>query len=257
MRVQLLVFPLMLIAALLADMRPRLLVALALAAAFAYNTVPYGLMAAQRTESVYRARTAWLPALAFLQRHEGPNFRVEVVPTAEHWEAYYVPAAGFALARGWYRQLDLAQNPLLYGERIAAPAYRAWLRRLGIRYVLLPRAGLDGSGARPEAALLASGASGLRPVLRRPALDDLRAAAGDADPLRPGRSAPDRARPRPDRRLDRCAAATTRCACATCRTGASSRAPSAWRRAGTARRRSCAAATAAASCSSRRSAPAR
>jgi hypothetical protein len=163
-RVQLLVFPLMLIAALLADMRPRLLVALALAAAFAYNTVPYGLMAAQRTESVYRARTAWLPALAFLQRHEGPNFRVEVVPTAEHWEAYYVPAAGFALARGWYRQLDLAQNPLLYGERIAAPAYRAWLRRLGIRYVLLPRAGLDGSGARPEAALLASGASGLRPA---------------------------------------------------------------------------------------------
>jgi hypothetical protein len=160
-RVQLLVFPLMLIAALLADMRPRLLVALALAAAFAYNTVPYGLMAAQRTESVYRPRAAWTPALAFLERHEGPNYRVEVVPTAEHWEAYYVPAAGFALARGWYRQLDLAQNPLLYRPRIAPAAYHAWLRRLGVRYVLLPHAGLDGSGAQPEAALLASGRSGL------------------------------------------------------------------------------------------------
>ena len=165
-RVQLLVFPLMLIAALLADMRPRLLVALALAAAFAYNTVPYGLMAAERAGSVYRPRAAWAPALAFLKRHEGPNYRVEVVPTAEHWEAYYVPEAGFALARGWYRQLDLAQNALLYRNRIGPDAYRRWLRRLGIRYVLLPRAGLDGSGARPEAELLDSGRSGLVPAYR-------------------------------------------------------------------------------------------
>jgi hypothetical protein len=118
-------------------------------------------MAAQRTESVYRHRSSWAAPLAFLRDHEGPNYRVEVVPTAEHWEAYYVPAAGFALARGWYRQLDLAQNRVLYRSQIAPRAYRAWLRRLGIRYVLLPRAGLDGSGARPEAALLRSGRSGL------------------------------------------------------------------------------------------------
>ena len=163
-RIQLLIFPLMLLAALLADMRPRFLVALALAAAFCSNTIPYALMAAQRTTSVFRDRTAWQPALAFLRTHEGPNFRVEVVPTIEHWEAYYVPAAGFPLARGWYRQLDLAQNPLLYRKRIPPAAYQAWLRRLGVRYVLLPSSGIDSLGAGAEARLLQSGASGLRPV---------------------------------------------------------------------------------------------
>jgi hypothetical protein len=165
-RVQLLVFPLMLLATLVAEMRPRLLVALALVCAFAYNVVPYGVMAAQRTQSVFRHRESWTPALLFLRSHEGPNFRVEVVPTNEHWEAYYVPTAGFALARGWYRQLDLAQNPLLYRARIAPRAYRAWLRRLGIRYVLLPRSALDSLGAAQEALLLRSGRSGLVRVFR-------------------------------------------------------------------------------------------
>jgi hypothetical protein len=165
-RVQLLAFPLMLLTALLAELRPRPLVALALAAALAYNVVPYALMATERTTSVLRHRTAWAPALAFLRAHDGPNFRVEVVPTREHWEAYYVPAAGFALARGWYRQIDLAQNPLLYRKRIAPAAYRAWLRRNAIRFVLLPSAGLDGSGALPEARLLRSGRSGLDVAFR-------------------------------------------------------------------------------------------
>jgi hypothetical protein len=167
-RVQLLVFPLMLIAALLAEMRPRLLVALALASAFAYNVVPYGLMAAQRTTSVLRKKEAWTPALAFLHEHEGPNYRVEVVPTVEHWESYYVPAAGYALARGWYRQLDLAQNPVLYRRRISPRAYQSWLRRNGVRLVLLPSAGLDTSGALPEAQLLRSGRSGLVVRFRNP-----------------------------------------------------------------------------------------
>jgi hypothetical protein len=160
-RVQLLVFPLMLLAALLAEMRPRFLVVLALGSALAYNVVPYGVMAAQRTTSVLRDRIAWAPALAFVRAHEGPNYRIEVVPTAEHWEAYYVPAAGFALARGWYRQIDLAQNPVLYRDRIAPRAYRSWLRGNGVRYVLLPSGGLDSSGALPEAQLLRSGRSGL------------------------------------------------------------------------------------------------
>ena len=165
-RVQLLIFPLMLLAALLAELRPRLLVVGALVAAFAYNAVPYGLMASQRVQSTYRDRAAWAPALAFLHRFETPDFRIEVVPTAEHWEAYYLPAAGYPLARGWYRQLDLAQNPILYRSRIAPPAYRGWLRRLGIRYVLLPRRELDSLGASGEARLLSSGRSGLVPAFR-------------------------------------------------------------------------------------------
>jgi len=165
-RVQLLVFPLMLAAALKARLRPRLLVLLALGSALAYNVAPYALMASQRLENGYRSREAWRPALAFLRGHSTPDFRVEVVPTAEHWEAYYVPAAGFALARGWYRQLDLAQNPLLYRGRIAPRAYRAWLRRNAVRFVLLPSEGLDGSGALPEARLLRSGRSGLDVAFR-------------------------------------------------------------------------------------------
>jgi hypothetical protein len=165
-RVQLLAFPLMLLAALLAEMRPRLLVAFALSVAFVYNVAPYGLMAAERRAGDLRDRAAWAPPLAFLRAHDGPNYRVEVVPTHEHWEAYYVPAAGFALARGWYRQIDIAQNPLLYRDRISPRAYRSWLRRNAIRFVLLPKQGLDGSGALAEAELLRSGRSGLRVAFR-------------------------------------------------------------------------------------------
>jgi hypothetical protein len=91
---------------------------------------------------------------------------VEAVPTTQHWEAYYLPRNGFAIARGWYRQLDLARNPLLYRRAIPADAYRIWLRSLGVRYVLVPHAHLDVLGAAAEADLLRSGRSGLVPVFR-------------------------------------------------------------------------------------------
>jgi hypothetical protein len=35
---------------------------------------------------------------------------------------------GFPLARGWYRQLDVADNPTLYANHLDATAYRRWLR---------------------------------------------------------------------------------------------------------------------------------
>jgi hypothetical protein len=38
--------------------------------------------------------------LVFLAAHPAPGFRLEVVPTSNHWEAYYLPRAGYALARG-------------------------------------------------------------------------------------------------------------------------------------------------------------
>ena len=66
----------------------------------------------------------WQPAVAFLHRHAKPGYRVEVVPTAAHWESYWIPKAGFPLARGWYRQLDVADNPALYAEHLDASAYR-------------------------------------------------------------------------------------------------------------------------------------
>jgi hypothetical protein len=109
----------------------------------------------------------WASAVAFLRTHQTPDFRVEVVPTAAHWEAYYLPSAGFAIARGWYRQLDLAANGVLYRSRISPDAYRRWLAGESVNVVILARTvALDGDGAQAEARLLRSGRSGLVLVRR-------------------------------------------------------------------------------------------
>jgi hypothetical protein len=80
--------------------------------------------------------------------------RIEVVATADHWEARFV-APVVMLARGWERQLDVYRNGLFYGESTAlTPAsYRAWLSQNAVSYVALPDAPLDYS-AHAEARLL-------------------------------------------------------------------------------------------------------
>jgi hypothetical protein len=107
----------------------------------------------------------WRGAVAFLRHHENPNFRVEAVDSAGHWDAYYLPAAGIPIVRGWFRQDDFPNNAVLYRAALTAVAYRAWLRRSGVRYVVLPHGELDYS-ATAEARVLRSGRSGLRPVYR-------------------------------------------------------------------------------------------
>jgi hypothetical protein len=87
---------------------------------------------------------------------------VEAVDTKGHWAAVYLPRAGIPLARGWFRQNDFPQNRVLYSP-LGPRAYRAWLRRLGVRYVVLTDAPRDYS-ARSEAQLLLTGRSGLRIV---------------------------------------------------------------------------------------------
>src|SRR5205807_6975168 len=83
------------------------------------------------------------PLLGFLSAHAAPLGRVEVVPTRLHWEAAYV-APTVALARGWERQLDTADNPVFYDSaHLDASAYRAWLLDNGVRYVALPDVPLD------------------------------------------------------------------------------------------------------------------
>ncbi len=106
----------------------------------------------------------WAPAIGFLRAHLQPSYRVEAVDTTGHWAAVYLAEAEIPLARGDYRQSDFPQNEVLYDE-LAPAAYLAWLRGLGVRYVVLTTAPTDYS-ARDEAALLRSGHSGLRPVLR-------------------------------------------------------------------------------------------
>jgi hypothetical protein len=167
-RLRAVVFPVMLLAALLAGFRPRLLAGAALALALVYNLGP-DLSALPKRLGDTRAaeQSFWAPPLSFLSANATANFRVEVVPTFGHWEAYFVPRAGFGLARGWYRQIDLAENPELYRKALGAATYRAWLRRMGVRFVLLPSTRLGPMGARREADLLRSGRSGLRRVFRR------------------------------------------------------------------------------------------
>jgi MFS family permease len=106
----------------------------------------------------------WEPVTRFLGSRSGQTYRVEVVDTRGHWGAFYLPRAGFPVARGWFRQDDFPVNSVLY-EQFDRRAYLAWLHRLGVRYVVLPNGPRDYSAKR-EANLLRSGRSGLRVVRR-------------------------------------------------------------------------------------------
>jgi len=114
------------------------------------------------------ARAYWAPAIGFLRAHLSPSYRVEAVDTTGHWAAVYLAEAKIPLARGGYRQDDFPQNKLLY-DKLGPQSYRAWLRGLGVRYVVLTAAPPDYS-ARGEAALLREGRSGLREVFATPTL---------------------------------------------------------------------------------------
>jgi hypothetical protein len=163
-RLRSLIFPLMLLTAFVAKFQPRWLAALAVSAALVYNIAPYVAPVLERTDLRPAHRAFWAPAVDFLRDRSGPNYRVEVVPTFDHWEAYWLPRAGIPLARGWYRQIDIARNELFYEKPLAAAAYRDWLRRMGVRFVVLPETRLGQKGEEREAALLRSGASGLTRV---------------------------------------------------------------------------------------------
>jgi MFS family permease len=82
--------------------------------------------------------------------------RIEVVATADHWEARYL-APHVMIARGWERQLDTYRNGIFYEESkpLTAARYHRWLAQNSISYVALPDAALDYS-ARAEARLVGS-----------------------------------------------------------------------------------------------------
>ena len=167
-RFRYLAFPLFVLAFSLRGFRPRGLAVAGLALVLCWNVNPLAASFARGSAEPAAEEVYWRPAIGFLRAHLTPSYRVEAVDTAGHWAAVYLPRAGIPLARGWYRQDDFPQNGLLYSE-LGPRAYLAWLRGLGIRYVVLTRAPPDYS-ARGEAALLESGRSGLLPVLRSPNL---------------------------------------------------------------------------------------
>lgn len=90
-----------------------------------------------------------------LARSRSP-VRVEIPPTRQHWEAAWV-APYVSMARGWERQLDIADDPIFYqGGLLDASTYRHWLLANGVTWVALPATRLDYAGAG-EAGLLRAG----------------------------------------------------------------------------------------------------
>jgi hypothetical protein len=109
------------------------------------------------------------PLLRFLRREAvapAAPFRTEIPFTRFHWEAWVV-ASHFALARGWERQLDIADNPIFYRGHITAASYEHWLHDNAIRFVAASDAPLDYS-AEAEMALVRRGLPYLHLVMRSP-----------------------------------------------------------------------------------------
>jgi hypothetical protein len=152
----------------LRDWRPRLACLGAFALAVSWNVSPLAASFAHATSDPASSKAYWAPAVTYLHRHLGHSYRAEAVDTEGHWAAVYLPRAGIPLARGWFRQDDFPQNKLLY-SRLGPSAYLAWLRSLGVRYVVMTAAPVDYS-ARGEARLLTSGRSGLRRAFWTPQL---------------------------------------------------------------------------------------
>ena len=109
------------------------------------------------------------PLIGYLERQPGASahaWRVEVPFTSSHWETYYL-AGRFALARGWERQTDIADNALFYDGHLDAARYHTWLERLAVRYVAVAEEPADYS-ARGELELIGHGLPYLRRVAALP-----------------------------------------------------------------------------------------
>jgi hypothetical protein len=94
------------------------------------------------------------PPARWLRGHGGEGLRIEVPPTANHWESAYL-APKFELARGWLRQLDTTRDDIFYDEgKLTNRAYGAWLRGNAISFVALPDASLDYSSTAERRLIL-------------------------------------------------------------------------------------------------------
>ena len=162
-RLRYIALPVAFLAAALRAWRPLWLVVPAALLAGIWNTTPIFSTLARASTDPEASPAYWRPAVSYLRANLSPSYRVEVVDTAEHWPAAYLPDAGIPIVRGWYRQSDFPQNEILYDSKLGGRAYRAWLRQMAVRYVLLTDAPPDYSSRR-EAALIRSGKSGLVPV---------------------------------------------------------------------------------------------
>jgi len=110
------------------------------------------------------SRSYFQPLLAELARR--PPGRIEVVPTANYWEAAYVPEVA-PLARGWLRQADQAYNRLFLDGSVDPESYARWLRENGVAYVAVAGAEPSWVGRR-EAELIRAGLPYLTRIWQHP-----------------------------------------------------------------------------------------
>ncbi len=107
-------------------------------------------------------RDFYTPLLSALeQRSGGAPVRIEIPPTLDRWEVYYMTPK-FLLARGWERQQE-TRDSRLFESRLSPGSYRDWLLTHGVTYVALPNAPLDYL-ARREAGLIRGGLGYLDPI---------------------------------------------------------------------------------------------
>jgi hypothetical protein len=106
-------------------------------------------------------RGFYTPLLAALEeRSGGAPVRIEIPPTLDRWEVYYMTPK-YLLARGWERQQETDDFHLFEG--LSPDSYRAWLLAHGVTYVALPDAPLDHLAHREE-GLIRHGLPYLDPV---------------------------------------------------------------------------------------------
>jgi hypothetical protein len=149
------------LAAVLLARRPRLsrlsvlVLALTLAGSLYWQLTASVAQIARSVGDPSTAAAYFAPAARWLRAHGGRGARIEVPPTANHWESAYL-APDFELARGWLRQLDTTRDDIFYGDDgpLTDRAYRAWLRDNAIRYVALPDAPLDYSSLAERRLIL-------------------------------------------------------------------------------------------------------
>jgi hypothetical protein len=162
-RLRQLALPLALLVAALARWRPLPLALAAVLLAGAWNIVPLAGGWAQAAADGSASPAVWKAPVNYLHRHLATGYRVEAVDTSQHWPALYLARADIPLVRGWFRQDDRPMASLLYRRRYTPAQYVAWLRRLGVQYVVLTDSPTDYTSRR-EAKVVRGGDTGLRKV---------------------------------------------------------------------------------------------
>jgi len=134
---------------------PTLVLALALAGGLYWQLTASVSQIARSVGDPSTSASYFAPVAGWLRAHGGAAARIEVPPTANHWESAYL-APEFELARGWLRQLDTTRDDVFYDNEghIGDRAYRAWLHNNAIRYVALPDAPLDYSSVAERRLIL-------------------------------------------------------------------------------------------------------